>query len=68
MFTREHTFPDSHVIRFTVQEATGGWHVREERDGQVVFSTRCSDWHRVERKLRAFEAAIASAASRRQHG
>ena len=59
MYIREHTFPDRHMIRFTVASRQGGWDVSEEHDGKVVRSIRYTDWHRVERRLRQFEAEIA---------
>lgn len=55
MFTREHRLPD-HVLRFSVQKSKTGWDVTEEIDGRTVFSFSYSDWHRVERRLRKFEA------------
>jgi hypothetical protein len=47
--------------RFTISDAgTQGWEVREEQNSQVVWSTRYSDWHRVERARMVFarEAAL----------
>jgi hypothetical protein len=64
MFTLEHTFPDRHVIRFSVRSGKTGWEVREEHDGKVVLSISYTDWHRVERRVRQFEAEIATAAIR----
>jgi hypothetical protein len=41
--------------RFTITTSAGeGWEVREERDSQVVWSVRYTDWHRVERARMTF--------------
>jgi hypothetical protein len=34
----------------------GGWLLLVERDGQVVATEHCDDWHRVERRRRLLEA------------
>jgi len=37
--------------RVTVVRGPVGWEIREEREGQLVRTSRYSDWHRVERAL-----------------
>jgi hypothetical protein len=50
--------------RFTITDAdSSGWEVREEQDSQVVWSTRYTDWHRVERARMAFARTAATLAS-----
>lgn len=34
----------------------GGWVLLVERDGQIVATEHCTDWHRVERRRRLLEA------------
>ena len=36
----------------------GGWVLLVERDGRVVASEHCTDWHRVERRRRLLEAGM----------
>jgi hypothetical protein len=60
MLVREHTLP-GHVLKFSIRKDTRGWNVREELDDNVVHSASYSDWHRVERALRRFEADLAAA-------
>jgi hypothetical protein len=50
----------SHVRRLDVERApAAGWHVREERDAQVVRHVTFEDWHRVELAIRGFSAEAA---------
>ena len=50
--------------RFTITDAGSlGWEVREEQDSQVVWSTRYTDWHRVERARMTFARTAAVLAS-----
>ncbi len=44
-----------HIRRVTVIRSGVGWEIREERDSQVVRTSRHTDWHRVERALRLIE-------------
>ena len=34
----------------------GGWVLLVERDGQIVTTVHCTDWHRVERRRNLLEA------------
>lgn len=43
--------------RATVTRADGGWLYTEEHETRLVRQVTYTDWHRVERALRAFEAA-----------
>jgi hypothetical protein len=45
-----------HTRRATVTRAQGGWLFREEDDTRLVRQVTYTDWHRVERAIRAFEA------------
>jgi len=50
--------------RFSITVAGNfGWEVREEQDSQVVWSTRYTDWHRVERARMTFAREADSLAS-----
>jgi hypothetical protein len=50
--------------RFTITDTgTFGWEVREEKDSQVVWSARYTDWHRVERARMTFAREADSLAS-----
>ena len=51
MFTQEFTHDAS--VRIILTRDPEGWALREERDQKVVKTTRFTDWHRVERTLRA---------------
>jgi hypothetical protein len=44
--------------RFTVSDAgdNNGWEVREETNTQVTRQVHYTDWHRVERAMKAFAA------------
>ena len=42
----------------------GGWVLLVERNGQIVSTVHCTDWHRVERRRKLLEAADVWAASR----
>jgi hypothetical protein len=44
-----------HTRRVTVTRSGVGWEIREERDSEVVRTSRHTDWHRVERALRLIE-------------
>ena len=35
----------------------GGWILLVEREGQIVASEHCTDWHRVERRRKLLEAS-----------
>jgi hypothetical protein len=54
MVTYEHE-DAGHTRRVTVTRSAVGWEIREERDSQVVRTSRHTDWHRVERALRLIE-------------
>ena len=41
----------------------GGWVLLVERDGHVVASEHCTDWHRVERRRKLLEATDVWAAA-----
>ena len=41
----------------------GGWVLLVERDGQIVSTVHCTDWHRVERRLKLLEATDVWAAA-----
>ncbi|MCC7043582.1 MAG: hypothetical protein IT183_06955 [Acidobacteria bacterium] len=58
MLTREQT-TEGHTRRATVTLAEGGWLFKEEDDTRLVRQVTYTDWHRVERALRAFEAVPA---------
>ena len=60
MLTREQT-TGGHTRRATVTRAEGGWLFREEDDTRLVRQVTYTDWHRVERALRTFEAVPADA-------
>jgi len=34
----------------------GGWVLLVERNGQIVSTVHCTDWHRVERRRKLLEA------------
>jgi hypothetical protein len=53
--TREQT-TQGHTRRATVTRAEGGWLFKEEDDTRIVRQVTYTDWHRVERALREFEA------------
>ena len=42
----------------------GGWVLLVERDGQIVSTVHCTDWHRVERRRKLLEATEVWAAAR----
>jgi hypothetical protein len=54
MVTYEHE-EAGHIRRVTVTRSGVGWEIREERDSQLVRTSRHTDWHRVERVLRLIE-------------
>ena len=58
MVTYEHE-DAGHIRRVTVTRSGVGWEIREERDSQVVRTSRHTDWHRVERALRLIEVGPA---------
>jgi hypothetical protein len=58
MLTREQT-TGGHTRRATVTLAEGGWLFREEEETRLVRQVTYTDWHRVERALRAFDATPA---------
>ena len=54
MVTERH--PESEPTRrVTVIRSGVGWEVREERGGEVVRTSKYTDWHRVERAVRVHE-------------
>ena len=61
MVTYEHE-DAGHTRRVTVTRSGVGWEIREERDSQVVRTSRHTDWHRVERALRLIEHGLSPAA------
>ena len=50
---------EGHTRRATVTRADEGWLFREEDDSKLVRQVTYTDWHRVERAIRAFEAVPA---------
>ena len=64
MVTYEHE-DAGQTRRVTVTRSGVGWEIREEKDSQVVRTSRHTDWHRVERALRLIEQAIAPRTLRR---
>jgi hypothetical protein len=42
----------------------GGWVLLVERNGQIVSTVHCTDWHRVERRRKLLEATDVWAAAR----
>ncbi len=62
MLTREQT-SEGHTRRATVTRSEGGWLFREEDDARLVRQVTYTDWHRVERAIRAFEEAPGEAYS-----
>ena len=42
----------------------GGWVLLVERDGRVVATEHCTDWHRVERRRKLLEASAVWPAAR----
>ena len=50
----EHSQPTPQT-RVIVTRGTKGWELKEELDNRVVRETTYTDWHRVERAVRAFE-------------
>ena len=42
----------------------GGWVLLVERNGQIVSTVHCTDWHRVERRRKLLEATDIWAAAR----
>jgi hypothetical protein len=58
MFAKELT-QAGHTRRFIVSEAGSiGWEVREEEDSQIVTRVCYTDWHRVERALKAIARRV----------
>jgi hypothetical protein len=53
MFSSELTH-NGHTRRLTITRNGAGWEIREEHDSEVVRTTTCSDWHRVERARQMF--------------
>jgi hypothetical protein len=60
MLTHE-TIADGHRRRVVVTRRAAGWEVRVERDNEVVRTSTYSDWHRVERAVRAADADASTA-------
>ena len=60
MVTYEHE-DAGHTCRVTVTRSGVGWEIREERDSQLVRTSRHTDWHRVERALRLIEQGLSTA-------
>jgi hypothetical protein len=54
MTSLEHAQP-SPQARVIVTRGAKGWELKEELDNRVVRATTYTDWHRVERAVRAFE-------------
>jgi hypothetical protein len=50
--------PSSRVV---VTRSARGWELKEERDHRVVREAIYTDWHRVERAVRAFELEAGAA-------
>jgi hypothetical protein len=42
----------------------GGWVLLVERDGQIVSTVHCTDWHRVERRRKLLEEGVVWHAAR----
>ena len=61
LIRRERTLSDFRIVSLSVTTGASGWDVREEHDGKLVRSINCTDWHRVERRLRQFDEAAAHA-------
>ena len=60
MVTYEHN-DAGHTLRVTVTRKGVGWEIREERDSELVRTSRHTDWHRVERALRVIEQDLSPA-------
>jgi hypothetical protein len=54
MVTREQSQSNPRK-RLTVHRGRVGWELREEVGSQVVRTSTCTDWHRVERAMQVFE-------------
>jgi hypothetical protein len=48
---------DGQTRRVTVSRSELGWLLKEERETRVVRQVTYTDWHRVERAIKAFEAS-----------
>jgi hypothetical protein len=46
----------------------GGWVLLVERDGQIVSTVHCTDWHRVERRRSLLETGTIWCPVRVEHG
>jgi len=57
MMTLEQTTAGQ-IRRATVSRADGGWLFREEADTRLIRQVTYTDWHRVERAIRAFEMTM----------
>lgn len=58
MVVHEFTKAGLHT-RVTVTRDLAGWELREERNDAVVRKSRFTDWHRLERAMRAIELEAA---------
>ncbi len=52
--------PDNNLVQSTrvwvhLANHGGGWVLLVERDGQIVTTVHCTDWHRVERRRNLLE-------------
>ena len=54
MVTERQAEPDQ-TKRVTVIRSVVGWEIREERGGELIRSSKYTDWHRVERAMRVHE-------------
>ncbi len=50
---------DGHTRRATVTRAHDGWLFKEEDEARLIRQVTYTDWHRVERAIRAFEVVPA---------
>ena len=46
---------DGRTLRATITRAPLGWRYEEQCDSRVVREVTYTDWHRVERAMKAFE-------------
>lgn len=53
-----------HTRRATVTRVQDGWIFKEEADTRLVRQVTYTDWHRVERAMRAFESVPADSTKR----
>jgi hypothetical protein len=47
-----------HIRRYSIQNTSAGWEVREEQDSEIVRHSFYQDWHRVERAMQSISLKL----------